>query len=170
MGRLSNVSEVWSVSRLVSGFIGLLLAVVACQPLEAEAQELRSYLTEVDILMEGASVVADQALEAGALTFESFCAVCHGSAGTGQGVLVGPLAIHPPDLTLLSQRAGGAFPVAMLERLLRQRARVVPIQTIQHGGDRMPLWSLAFARIDGSEALALARTFDVIAYLESIQR
>lgn len=46
----------------------------------------------------------------GVNAFASDCAACHGSSGMGDGPLAATLAVAPPDLTMLSARAGGVFP------------------------------------------------------------
>ncbi len=46
----------------------------------------------------------------GAEDFASYCAVCHGSDGKGNGALATTLDARPADLTRLARRNGGVFP------------------------------------------------------------
>ena len=46
----------------------------------------------------------------GADDFASYCAVCHGEAGKGDGALAATLDRRPADLTRLARDNGGAFP------------------------------------------------------------
>lgn len=46
----------------------------------------------------------------GAQTFDANCTLCHGTDGTGAGLVAGELDEKPADLTLLSANNGGTFP------------------------------------------------------------
>lgn len=46
----------------------------------------------------------------GAEDFATYCAVCHGDSGTGNGAMAGTLDRRPADLTRLAARNGGVFP------------------------------------------------------------
>lgn len=46
----------------------------------------------------------------GADLFARHCTSCHGRGGEGDGPLASDLAVHPANLTLLSERNGGVFP------------------------------------------------------------
>ncbi|MCP4205423.1 MAG: cytochrome c [Shimia sp.] len=48
----------------------------------------------------------------GAALFAENCAMCHGPSGRGDGTLAAELLPKTTDLTTISRRAGGAFPVA----------------------------------------------------------
>jgi mono/diheme cytochrome c family protein len=52
------------------------------------------------------------AIEAGRQQFDDKCVVCHGSSGTGDGVLAASLKQQPADLTRISERNGGTFPTS----------------------------------------------------------
>lgn len=43
--------------------------------------------------------------------FADHCASCHGADARGDGPAAGGMNVPPPDLTLLSERNGGAFPL-----------------------------------------------------------
>jgi cytochrome c553 len=47
----------------------------------------------------------------GADDFISFCSACHGAGGKGDGEVAATLATRPADLTRLSARNDGAFPM-----------------------------------------------------------
>lgn len=96
------------------------------------------------------------------------CANCHGSAGRGDGPMADVLKVPPPDLTLLSSRAGGTFPRHEVHRTIDGRREIR-----SHGGRQMPVWGLAFqerGRVAEQEQDVQARIADLVAYLESIQR
>lgn len=48
----------------------------------------------------------------GASDFADLCAPCHGPTGVGNGAMAAALKIKPADLTGLSARNGGTFPLA----------------------------------------------------------
>ena len=50
------------------------------------------------------------AATSGAQDFATYCAVCHGAGGKGDGEMAADLARKPADLTGLSARNNGTFP------------------------------------------------------------
>ena len=109
---------------------------------------------------------AATALSAGRDTFRQFCGPCHGGDGEGRGPVAAMLTTPPTDLTSLSRRNNGVFPLAVLEAILRAETRP---QTSAHGSESMPIWGATFRAIDGSPAFARARIASLLAYIESIQ-
>lgn len=71
--------------------------------------------------------------------YDSKCAVCHGSTGKGDGPYAGLLNTKIPDLTTLSQRNHGMFPVLWVQEVIdgRQSFRA-------HGPREMPIWGLDY--------------------------
>jgi len=67
--------------------------------------------------------------------FQRFCASCHGRLAVGNGPVAPALSVPVPDLTLLSKRAGGTFPVERVLEVIDGRA-VLPA----HGTRVMPVW------------------------------
>lgn len=119
----------------------------------------------------------EAALAAGRDTFRQFCAPCHGADATGRGPVAPVLTVAPADLTRLSVRYRGQFPLEAVTEMLTasERASAPPsragrIMTVAHGSDQMPIWGPVFVSIDRSRALAAARVANLVAYLESIQR
>jgi mono/diheme cytochrome c family protein len=52
-----------------------------------------------------------EAIPTGAEDFDSYCAVCHGTSGKGDGDAAADLPQKPADLTQISARNGGTFPM-----------------------------------------------------------
>lgn len=77
--------------------------------------------------------------EQAALDFAAWCGPCHGSAGKGDGPIGPNLKTAPPNLTLLSQNAGGVFPADKVR--LRIDGRDLPAA---HGTTEMPVWGYWF--------------------------
>jgi len=78
--------------------------------------------------------------------YDSKCAVCHGSTGKGDGPYAGFLNIRIPDLTVLSRRNHGMFPVLWVQEVIDGRQSFKA-----HGPSEMPIWGLDY--------LAKAREF-----------
>jgi mono/diheme cytochrome c family protein len=106
----------------------------------------------------------------GEFLFFTFCSTCHGEAGKGDGPTAPALTIRPADLTGLTARNQGVFPIA---KVIRRIEGTDPLMA--HGGP-MPLYGKVF---DGAEP-ALVMTsegeiatnvvvLDLIAWLEQIQ-
>ena len=112
----------------------------------------------------GTPIAAEPDSFSGSLSFELYCASCHGRSGHGDGPAAPSLRTAPGDLTLLSRRNGGAFP----------RERVMASidgssGTAAHGSLDMPVWgpTLRAADVDGFNAIRLR---NLVAFVESIQR
>lgn len=104
----------------------------------------------------------------GAALFAEYCASCHGMDATGGGPMAPLLVLGVPDLTGISARAGGAFPLIAVIETIDGRT---PYRG--HGGP-MPVFGRlggASVALDGpggevyqtrAEALALARHLEAL--------
>jgi mono/diheme cytochrome c family protein len=103
---------------------------------------------------------------AGSSVFRTYCEVCHGRAGKGDGPLAESMRVRPPDLTLIAKKNGGTFP---RERVVRMVDGRNPVKG--HGGPDMPVWGDAFKNVGAgnSEAAVQAKIKSVVHYLETIQ-
>jgi mono/diheme cytochrome c family protein len=108
----------------------------------------------------------------GAELYMEYCATCHGIGADGNSPMAPLLLTAPPDLTGLSERAEGEFPVLGVVTRIDGRNPL-----ISHGGE-MPVWGRIF---EGDAAAAVASpegqpilTSDTIAavveYLRTVQR
>lgn len=106
------------------------------------------------------------AVQLGHEYFMHYCASCHGTSAKGDGPLAPALRTRPPDLTTLSQRAGGGFPALAVAEVIDGR-RVV----VSHGSAEMPVWGRRFSsQGSGPQGPALrGRVAVIVEYLESIQ-
>jgi mono/diheme cytochrome c family protein len=95
--------------------------------------------------------------------FDSYCAVCHGKDGTGNGPAAKALTKVPADLTKISARNGGAFPDVHVRRFI-QGLDEVPA----HGTRDMPMWGELFRSLN-ADTVQL-RVAALSEYLKSIQR
>ncbi len=121
-----------------------------------------------------AAVAQDTASGAGQEEYMMACAACHGADGRGNGPMADLLNIETPDLTGLTERAGGTFPFRNTLMLIDGREEVRA-----HGGE-MPLWGERYTALaysenpeagapDTPDLVAQGRMLSLVMYLESIQ-
>jgi mono/diheme cytochrome c family protein len=104
---------------------------------------------------------------AGEAVYRTYCAVCHGNGGKGDGPLSASLRVAPPDLTLMAKKNGGTFPRDQVYRIVDGRK---PVKG--HGGADMPVWGDAFRQSkDGySEAAVKEKIEAVVDHLDTLQQ
>lgn len=108
--------------------------------------------------------------------FDSNCASCHGTSGKGNGVFKEYLRSSPTDLTTLTKRNGGVFPVSRMYETIE--GNNVP----NHSTRDMPIWGSAYrtkAAESGSGTYGVApndpesyvriRIYALIDYLNRLQ-
>jgi mono/diheme cytochrome c family protein len=71
----------------------------------------------------------------GSQMYSTYCAVCHGADGKGNGPAAAALKTPAPDLTMLSKRNGGAYPESHVVTVLQMGA-----EDPAHGTAEMPIW------------------------------
>jgi mono/diheme cytochrome c family protein len=106
----------------------------------------------------------------GAQAYQDYCAICHGPRAMGDGEMARELAVPPPDLTRISARNGGVFP-------LRDVADSVYGYAGKHDLDLMPEFT---ALLDGPETVMTdaegrvqpvpQRLAEMLTYLQRLQR
>ncbi len=108
----------------------------------------------------------------GAQLYTQFCATCHGVAADGNGPMAPILLAPPPDLTGLSERAGGEFPTFPVVQRIDGRDPL-----LAHGGE-MPLWgevfdgepSASLATAKGQPVMTSRSIAAIVEYLKTVQR
>ena len=107
--------------------------------------------------------------------FMTYCAVCHGSSGVGDGPVAKDLVGAPANLTQLAKRNGGVFPEGRVHKVIDGREELMG-----HGTRDMPIWGNWFKFIartqdaEGadevtSEIIVSLRIQGMIEYLKTIQ-
>lgn len=101
--------------------------------------------------------------------FASYCAVCHGADGRGNGPAAQALKTHPADLTALSQKNGGVFPTNHVTSVLQ-----FGVENPAHGSAEMPIWGNLMESLHptgGDETMqARLRVTNLANYLKAIQQ
>lgn len=111
-------------------------------------------------------------VELGQRDFRNYCAACHGIDGIGDGTMAEFLTLKVPDLTKLTKRSYGTFPLDRVMRVIDGRADVRI-----HGARDMPVWGDWFNReaLDpkvgekAREEIVGDRIESLVAFLKSIQ-
>ena len=98
-------------------------------------------------------------------SFNLYCASCHGPSGRGDGPIASALRTRPADLTVLARRNRGTFPRDRVTAFVDGSSRALPA----HGTTDMPVWGPIFHALDASDARALVRLINLVAYVESLQ-
>jgi hypothetical protein len=86
-----------------------------------------------------ATALAADKLDVGKMQYDSSCAVCHGSAGKGDGPLKSQLVSRVTDLTVLAKNNSGVFPFDRVYQIIDGRQEIKA-----HGPREMPIWGRAF--------------------------
>jgi mono/diheme cytochrome c family protein len=95
--------------------------------------------------------------------FDTYCAVCHGKEGKGDGPASKSLAKVPADLTKIAARNGGTFPETKVRRYIEGADEVAA-----HGTRDMPMWGDLFKSLNrDTAALRVAALAD---YLKGMQQ
>jgi mono/diheme cytochrome c family protein len=96
--------------------------------------------------------------------FQVFCAACHGPAGKGDGPVAGEMRTHVPDLTMLTRKSGGTYPITKVERAIDGDEIL-----ISHGTRDMPIYGDLFRAIRRDVVFVKQRVALLTGYIESIQ-
>jgi len=97
--------------------------------------------------------------------FKTYCAVCHGVDGTGNGPAAQALKVPPSDLTRLSQKNDGKFPALKVSSAIRG-----DLNLPAHGSQDMPVWGRLFRTVSGGhDSEVQQRVANLTEYVESLQ-
>ncbi|MGP0071449.1 MAG: c-type cytochrome [Bryobacteraceae bacterium] len=97
--------------------------------------------------------------------YKAYCASCHGDDAKGNGPRAASMKVAPPDLTLISARNGGKFPLARVDRVISGE-EVLPRG---HGERGMPVWGPVFSQVTRDQDLGRVRIDNLARYLRDIQ-
>lgn len=110
----------------------------------------------------------------GKQAYDLQCAVCHGVDAKGNGFYTASLKVPPSDLTTLSKRNGGVFPVERITKVIDGRTEIAA-----HGSRDMPIWgrrwgaSAAEYYVDipyDQEVYIRLQVISIIDYLNRVQQ
>ncbi len=100
--------------------------------------------------------------------YRTYCAVCHGVRGQGDGPAAPAMKQKVSDLTVLSKKNGGKFPE---DEVYASISGDQPSKIRAHGSSDMPTWGYVFRRDSKSpgDREAVTRLKTLTAYVKSIQ-
>ncbi len=101
----------------------------------------------------------------GPALYAAYCASCHGKDAKGGGPMAKALKVAPPDLTRITARGGGRFPMAKIQRIISGEE----LQPAGHGTREMPVWGPVFSQIAWDQDLGRVRVDNLARYIEGIQ-
>jgi mono/diheme cytochrome c family protein len=117
------------------------------------------------------ATLAQQKTDLGKREYDNNCAACHGRDGKGGGSITDLLKRSPPDLTTMTKRNGGIFPVASAYDVIEGAGGA-------HGSRDMPIWGQEYSQkaaeyyMDvpyNQEAYVRVRLLSLVEYLNRLQ-
>jgi len=97
--------------------------------------------------------------------FKAYCAVCHGPNAKGDGPMAKSLKTAPSDLTRITTRNNGMFPLAKIRRIIAGEDAL----GAGHGTKEMPVWGPIFSQVAWDQDLGRVRVDNLARYLETLQ-
>jgi len=97
--------------------------------------------------------------------YRAHCATCHGVEGKGDGPVAPALTTKMPDLSTISQRSGGVFPVGRVRKIMLGEEIIAG-----HGSREMPVWGPIFHQIEEDRDYGEVRLQNITNYLKSMQK
>jgi mono/diheme cytochrome c family protein len=144
---------VLAVARTIALFCGVFGSIGAGQDKQAKKQS------------DGADSVRLIDSIQGPNLYKAYCAVCHGSSGKGDGPMMMFLKTAPSDLTRISAKNGGMFPLAKVRRIISGEESLPG----GHGTRQMPVWGPIFSQVAWDQDLGRVRVDNLARYIESLQ-
>ena len=134
----------------------------------------RSSILTAIVALGGSAALAQDAADVYAAGRDEYlvaCSACHGEAADGKGELATMFTTQIPDLTGISLRNDGVFPMLRVIQTIDGRAVIVA------HGNPMPLFGSRFSAeadsdgaVLGAEAIARGRVLELALYIQSIQQ
>ena len=136
----------------------MVLAVIITMVMMASAQEKGKEIKHVPITPTSPA--------SGQEMYKSYCAVCHGIDGKGNGPAADALKVPPTDLTALAAKNGGKYPAMKVSAVISGE-EALPA----HGSKDMPIWGHLFRSMSGGhETEVQQRVANLNKYIESLQK
>ena len=144
------------------------------------ARTLRlSALTVFTVLLAAPAMaqnIPEQVLRDGKADYMTYCAVCHGKRGTGDGPVAKHLTTNPADLSAMTKHNAGTFPEDRVHQVIDGRQEVMG-----HGTRDMPIWGNWFKFVartqdaqgtdnETSEIIVALRIQGLIEHIKTLQK
>jgi mono/diheme cytochrome c family protein len=136
----------------VAGILVLFSGIIWAQNKQAEKQSSTDSVKLIDSIQ-------------GPNLYKAYCAVCHGPNGKGDGPMMMFLKTAPSDLTRISAKNGGKFPLVKVSRIISGEESLPG----GHGTRQMPIWGPIFSQVAWDQDLGRVRIDNLARYIESLQ-
>ena len=97
--------------------------------------------------------------------YREYCAVCHGTAGKGDGPAASALKVAPSDLTRISAKNGGKFPELQVQHIINGEGT----ELAAHGSKDMPVWGSLFRHMGSNPDIGTVRVYNLMKNLKEMQ-
>jgi mono/diheme cytochrome c family protein len=134
---------------------------------------LKSWILAATGILGATAVLAQEATQEFSVGRDEYlvaCAACHGEAADGNGVIAPMFKNRIPDLTGMTKRNDGVFPLLKVIQVIDGRSGV------RGHGSPMPVFGNRYRAeanagdtLFGAEAIARGRVLELALYLQSIQ-
>jgi len=101
---------------------------------------LRIIMLAASVVLSTTAFGQQKSTDAGKQEFEISCAICHGIDAKGGGMVGEALKVKPTDLTLLTRKNGGVFPIDYVTKVIDGRESIKI-----HGSRDMPIWGTRYS-------------------------
>jgi len=101
----------------------------------------------------------------GPALFKAYCASCHGLDAKGRGPMAPFLKTVPSDLTHISARNSGTFPLMRIDKIIAGNEELPG----GHGARGMPVWGPIFSLVEDDRDLGKVRIDNLARYLRDLQ-
>jgi mono/diheme cytochrome c family protein len=133
-------------------------------------RHIKSAFTAIALIGAASLASADEMADPGQLAFQQYCATCHGMMADGTGPMTEMITAAVPDLTGLSARNDGKFPMLEVIHIIDGRTGLRG-----HGGT-MPVYGAVFddeasdTGPYGGPIYTRGKILSVAYYLETLQK
>jgi mono/diheme cytochrome c family protein len=136
----------------------IVLALIITMVMIASTQETKKEIKHVPITP--VSPASGQEM------YKTYCAVCHGTDGKGNGPAADALKVPPTDLTALAAKNGGKYPALKVSAVISGEDALPA-----HGSKDMPIWGHLFRSMSGGhQSEVQQRIANLNKYIESLQK
>jgi len=101
----------------------------------------------------------------GSQMYSTYCAVCHGADGKGNGPAAPALKTAPTNLTTLAEKNHGVYPADHVRATLQ-----FGVATPAHGNAEMPIWGDLMRTLPSSSTELHQRVVNLTEYLKTMQK
>jgi mono/diheme cytochrome c family protein len=102
----------------------------------------------------------------GSTLFRAYCAVCHGADAKGGGPMAKYLKDTPTNLTTLTLRNAGKFPMTRVQKIISGEEEIQS----GHGTTAMPVWGPVFSNVAWDRDLGKIRIYNLAKYIAGLQK